>query len=139
METEEIIVRRVCDGDTIVCRQGKHLERLRLAHIDAPENGQPFCCEARDLLKELVEGKEIQIVWRERDKYGRKLVEIYNCNGEYVNFVMVKRGMAWAKEKTGIDQEFKEAEEQARRGGIGLFADLNPWRPWQWRKKKIKS
>ena len=56
-----VTVARVIDGDTLELANGK---RIRLLGIDAPEKGQFFYEEARERLKELVEGKR---VFLERD------------------------------------------------------------------------
>ena len=48
--TYECKVIKVTDGDSInILHEGKEL-RIRLAEIDAPERGQPFCRKSREAL-----------------------------------------------------------------------------------------
>jgi len=135
MKTKTVEVRRVIDGDTLAVWDGEELERIRLAHIDAPENGQPFCREARVFLQEQIAGRPVIIAWNETDRYGRKICEVMNHIQVNINIMMIKTGNAWAKEYRGKREDLKEIEEQARREGKGLFAELNPIRPWQYRKR----
>lgn len=53
-----------------------------------------------------------------------------------VNLEMVKRGLAWRYEKYSKDAELLAAQEEARRGKVGLWRDPEPVAPWEWRAKK---
>ena len=81
-------------------------EKLRLVRINAPEMTGPEKAAgtaARDVLRELIDGKEIIIetVKDRRGKYGRYLAEIWLPeNGGYTNIndALVERGFAVYKE-----------------------------------------
>lgn len=93
-------VRYVIDGDTLVLATGDH---LRLAGIDAPElrhkdrPGQYFGREARDMLRELVDGQTL-ILERdelERDRYNRLVGDARLEDGRSVCQLMVEQGGAF--------------------------------------------
>lgn len=68
------IVTEVIDGDTF--RTNRRKNPVRLANVDAPEKGQPGSMKAKELLKELIEGKEVIIETVARDKYGRSIANV---------------------------------------------------------------
>lgn len=121
---------RVIDGDTLDTRDG----RVRLVGIDAPEIGQTcrtgtaaYDCgrEARQRLRQLVDGREITCETRRKDRYGRYLA---TCRAGDVNLGarMVETGWAVAS------GDFDLAEMRARTAGRGIWAgDFE--RPRDWR------
>jgi len=52
---------RVHDGDTITVVRDKTRVRVRLRGVDAPEKGQPFGRDARQLTSKLVLGKQVRV------------------------------------------------------------------------------
>jgi len=87
---------QILDGDTIVLRGG---ERVRYLGIDAPETGEPFALEAKDLNQALVRFRDIRLEFdaRERDSYGRLLAHVYVETDDgwiLVNLEMVRAGLA---------------------------------------------
>jgi endonuclease YncB( thermonuclease family) len=89
------VVRRVIDGDTLVCEPG---ERIRLLLIDAPEMGQgPFGLRARLALEELAPvgaTLRLELDAQERDRYGRILAYLHGADGTFINRELVRRGYA---------------------------------------------
>jgi micrococcal nuclease len=93
----------VYDGDTV------HLVfeflgqmfkwHTRIAHVDTPElktknqEEKKMGYEARDKLRELIDGKLVDIVCLDFDKYGRVLAEI-TYNNERVDEWLIKNGYA---------------------------------------------
>ncbi len=61
----------VHDGDTITLKTNSEEKKIRLASIDAPELNQAYGAKARDTLKGLVLGKQVQVDFSKRDKYSR--------------------------------------------------------------------
>ena len=105
--------------------------------MDAPELGQPFGDEARNLLAELIDGRQCVLVYDEGDMYGRLVAHLWI--GElYVNGEMVQRGMAWFDSQSAPDNLLNEYEREATEAKRGLWAlpleDRVP--PWDWRKEK---
>ena len=94
LETEEALVVRAIDGDTIELADGW---RVRYLGIDTPEAGEFYAVEASARNAELVQGKvvELQRGKRDRDKYDRLLRYVY-VDGVFVNAELVAQGYARA-------------------------------------------
>ncbi|MFZ2492735.1 MAG: nuclease, partial [Thermoanaerobaculia bacterium] len=64
-------VMHVSDGDSIVVRvSGGRSVKVRISAIDAPEKGQAYSTQARQSLRALTGGAELEIVPRDVDRYG---------------------------------------------------------------------
>ena len=140
-------VTRVLDGDTFHCIpdtviNGAKLHKdgtisVRLRGVDAPEKRQPSGTDAQESLKELIGKKTVKLDIKDIDRYGRVAAYVF-VNGMNVNLEQVKRGLAWAYTEY-LDRpyasEFYDAEKQARKQRLGLWKELNPTPPWEWRKK----
>jgi len=121
----------VIDGDTVVIRRASGLLKIRLAEIDAPEKGQPFGEESKQSLSNMVLHKQVKVVSRAVDKYGR-MVATLNAGGLDVNTEQVRRGMAWDYHSS---KELSILQEEAKSASRGLWAQSNPIPPWDWRKQ----
>jgi micrococcal nuclease len=66
----------VIDGDTFVLSSGK---TVRIAMIDTPEEGQPFCDSASEVLAALILGRAVRLasIGKNEDRYGRLLAEVF--------------------------------------------------------------
>jgi endonuclease YncB( thermonuclease family) len=144
----------VLDGDTVLIlhkatgQRAGGLMKIRLAEIDAPEvghagmGGQPpnsqkaqsFGAASRSSLVEMVLHKQIQVRPLALDKYGRTIAQL-EVNGLSVNEEMVRRGMAWEYSHYHSDRRYIVLENEARQAGRGLWAQVDPIPPWQWRKQ----
>ena len=125
----------VHDEDTITVLQDSTQIKVRLAEIDAPELKQAFGQRARQALGERLQGKQVRVEWEKRDKYGRTLGTVY-LGEESINLWQVRNGWAWQYKQYSKSETLKRAEEQARKEKVGLWQDVNPVPPWEWRKKK---
>ena len=124
------------DGDTVVLLTAAKTEiTVRLSEIDAPERKQAFGTVSRTFLSDLIFGKEVKLEKLGTDRYGRTLGFIYLRNGTNVNLEMVKNGMAWQYEKYSKSAVLKKAQASAKSMSIGLWRDLNPVAPWEFRRK----
>jgi endonuclease YncB( thermonuclease family) len=125
------------DGDTFdILRDGKSV-RVRLYGIDTPESKQAFGTRARQFSSDLVFRQTVTVTVRDTDQYGRPVVDVRVPDGRNLNEELVRTGMAWwyrayAPNETNLAQ----LEAQAREANRGLWADLEPIPPWQWRKKR---
>ena len=125
----------VVDGDTIRAKaKGKEI-KIRLVEIDAPEMNQPFGRQSKNLLNRLLYGKDVTLISKGEDRYGRILGEIF-ANGESANTAMVKFGFAWVYDRDIEDSSLYVFEDQARAKNLGLWQDKDPIAPWVWRKQK---
>ena len=128
----------VHDGDSITVLTSENIQiKIRLAEIDAPELSQPYGKKSKQLLALMVFGKEVSITPMTIDKYGRTVARVYQAQND-INLAMVQTGAAWAYRKYLTDQAFLEAEAEAKKAGIGLWAlqsdQITP--PWEWRRSK---
>ena len=132
-------VTRVSDGDTVWVADAAGKHKIRLVKIDAPESDQPYGKEYTKFLSRLVYGKEVEVEWTEKDRYGRILGIIYLKRDEGkvdVNLEMVKTGNAWHYSYHDKTPTYVEAENDARAAKRGLWAAPDPVNPYQWRKSK---
>lgn len=126
----------VADGDTFyVVIDGKST-RVRLAEVDAPEKNQPFGRKSEQSLRELVGKRDVQLSWREVDRYGRPVVRVL-AGGVDVNAEQVKRGYAWVYRQYSRDAALVRLEDDARQAKRGLWFDAAPVPPWEWRHQKM--
>ena len=87
----------VYDGDTFFIDADKGDDKIRLARIDAPELNGPDRMnglESRWALKDLIEGKEIEYVYKGRGYYGRIIAEVYVQDTINVNDWLVRNHYA---------------------------------------------
>ncbi len=122
----------VSDGDTVTLLMSGHQVRVRLAEIDAPEKQQPYGQRSKQSLSELVYGKQVKVNQQDRDRYGRVVGRVYVENLD-VNAEQIKRGMAWIYRKYNRDRSLLALEQEARGAKRGLWSDLNPIPPWEYR------
>lgn len=137
-QSENVKVVGVIDGDTIkVLVEGQQV-KIRLYGIDAPESGQAFGTQAQTALKQITSGRKITIKTIDTDRYGRTVALIY-ADGISVNEVLVSSGYAWVYHqycKQSFCSALKEKEVSAKNNKSGLWKDVNPIPPWEWRHNK---
>ncbi|RDK96877.1 endonuclease YncB(thermonuclease family) [Enterobacillus tribolii] len=131
---------KVLDGDTVDVLSKDSMNkmvktRVRLAGIDAPEKKQPFGQRSRQQLSRLVGGKQVIVVGKQRDRYGRLLGTIM-LDGRDINACQVRTGMAWAYRYKGkaATPAYLAPEAQARASKRGLWAQKSAVAPWEWRR-----
>lgn len=142
-------VEKVSDGDTIkVDSYGTKL-KIRLYGIDTPETekinnrtgqvnklGQPYGEHSMNALRFKVENQLVKVEVMDIDRYQR-LVSIVWFGNRNINKEMVAEGWAWAYRQY-LDRphasEYINAEEQARVQKLGLWKQINPQPPWEFRK-----
>lgn len=124
-------VERVIDGDTVVLEDGT---RVRLIGIDAPEienryyghRGDPYGEDAKQVLKQMVEGKEVDLKdgLEKEDRYQRRLAYLYLPDHSFVNQQLVEVGAAEAYRKFphAFLSQFIEIESQAKKKKIGMWS-----------------
>lgn len=140
----ETLVGRVVgvrDGDTVtVLDANQRQHKIRLSGIDAPEKGQPFGTRSKEHLSRLAFGKGVAVEWHKRDRYKRMVGKLL-MNGQDLNLEQIRAGMAWHFKKYEAEQSLSErivcanAENEARMARRGLWRDVSPVPPWQFRKQ----
>lgn len=129
----------VIDGDTIEILVGREpspaMVRIRLAEIDAPEQGQAFGQRSKQALSEKIFGKIVEAEVTDIDRYERK-VAIIRESQENVCYWMVEKGWAWQYRQYSKSKQLAAIEATARKERRGLWADANPIPPREWRKSE---
>jgi endonuclease YncB( thermonuclease family) len=105
--------------------------KVRLTEIDAPEKRQLFGERSKQSLSNLVYGKRVKVNQQDRDRYGRVVGSVYTESLD-VNTEQI-RGMAWIYRKYNRDRSLLALEQEARGAKRGLWSDLNPIPPWEYR------
>ena len=154
-ETIKGKVIKVIDGDTVTMVDGNGFKhRVRLAGIDAPEQGGQFYGEeSTKNLRWLVHNKGVTAEYSKYDRYGRIVGKILvGSKGDTfclsiecartldVGLEQIKAGMAWhykhyQREQSKEDRNFySSAERVAKKKQVGLWKDKGPIPPWKWRR-----
>lgn len=127
------------DGDTVKLRpiasnDSQDEFKLRLTGIDAPERNQSYGLKSRRALMKLCKGKNIIVAVQISgiDKYQRSLGKL-ECNGIDASYYLAEHGLAWFYTQYSSDTTIENAEKNARRHMLGLWADKKPIAPWNWR------
>lgn len=124
------------DGDTFVVYMDGKEQVIRLAHIDCPENKQPFGSKAKQFASDLCFGQYVSLSHnRTYDRNKRLIAEIILENGTNVNKEMIKNGLAWHFKKYSDDKVYDQLEQLARNEKVGIWSESNPIPPWDWRKR----
>jgi endonuclease YncB( thermonuclease family) len=124
----------VLDGDSIVVRDGTRETHVRLVGIDAPERGQAYGGAARRSLASRVAGRDVRIVARGVDVYGRTLGRVF-VNAQDINAAQVESGYAWVFRRSASDAALLALEADAKQRRRGLWRDDAPVAPWVWRER----
>lgn len=131
-------VTAVLDGDTIeVLDDNKRVVRIRLAGIDCPEKTQAFGQVAKKFTSEKTNGKEVKIIGKDTDRYGRLVADVW-IGGEWLNKLLIEAGLAWHYKKYSDSEVLSQGEITAQELKKGLWVDANPVAPWEWRYKGNK-
>ncbi len=131
---------RVIDGDTleIIPTEGAS-ERIRLLGIDAPESNQAHGTYSTQTLQQCVNRGQVTVEWFEQDRYQRLLGKV-RANGVDCNLNQIQQGAAWHYKQYQQSQSefdrlnYANAEVNARRQAIGLWASSTVVAPWDYRR-----
>ncbi len=131
---------KVIDGDTItILDANKEQFKIRLSGIDAPEKKQAFGNVSKQSLSELVAGKVVTVDYNKRGRYGRIIGKVLLENND-INLEQIKRGLAWHYKYYESEQDVEDrslyAQEEylAQKERLGLWKDMDPIPPWEYRK-----
>lgn len=131
------------DGDSITARRvdakQEKPHKVRVYGIDCPELGQPYGVEARDLARQVLEGKTVEIVPAQKGKsYKREVGGIVLVSDMLViQDALVSAGLAWVDDrfcKLPVCDLWRLHQREAKAARRGLWADEGPVPPWTWRK-----
>lgn len=127
-------VLHVDDGDSVRADCGAGEIRVRIHGIDAPEMGQAqWGAQARRALRRML-GEEVTLQVRDVDHYGRTVASLHDGERD-LGLELVRRGHAVMYRRYNDDPRYDEAEREARRRGLGVWAEPGPQQqPWTWRR-----
>jgi micrococcal nuclease len=125
-----VVISYVHDGDTAVLTTG---EQVRYVGVDAPEMGRKgaksdfMALESRNYNLHLVQSGRVRLEFDEerRDRHGRTLAYVFLENGEMVNLLLVKKGLAYVLAKKPNMKYFSlflECQRQAMTEKIGIWS-----------------
>ena len=126
---------KVIDGDTFDLMFEEKKIRVRMFGIDSPERGQAFNVKAKEFTASLIAGKDVNVIIRNKDRYGRFVCDVYLDDSTYVNAEIVKAGYAWHFTRYSNDVELAQLQDEARDDKRGLWQDPSPLPPWEYRKR----
>ena len=128
----------ISDGDTLsapgVSLMGLPNVAVRLTEIDAPERAQSYGAPSKQNLSALCFRKSAKVRPISLDRYGRTVAHVA-CDGRDATAEQVREGMAWVfvryAEKGSTLRGLKRDARASRRG---IWADVQPVAPWEWRR-----
>ncbi len=126
----------VADGDTITVLQDRTQYKIRLYGIDTPEKSQDFGNRAKQFVSDMVFGKQVRVVQKDKDRYGRVVGMVY-VGSTCVNQEIVRAGFAWVYRqycKDEICRDWSDLEAHAKASKIGLWSHPDPVPPWDYRR-----
>lgn len=129
----------VYDGDTIAVLLDHVQVKIRLYGIDCPEKDQPYGKQAKKFAADAVFKKNVRVVVKDTDRYGRVVGEVFLPDGSCLNHNLLSAGHAWWYRHFAKDELFEQLEGKARKGKIGLWAAPHPLPPWEFRKEKMEA
>ena len=130
-------VASVASGDTLMIQFASGLRvRLRLAHVAAPKNDQPYGSQSRRSLAELCGGRIAFVEDQGADAEGQLAARVM-CAGINANGEQVRRGMAWVDRRSAAPTSaLFRLETDAREHRRGLWRRRHPVTPWMWHKRR---
>lgn len=166
-ETLPVSVLRVFDGDGFLAKvavptRGTAMElSVRMGFIDAPEMEQSGGKAARDFLRNLIEGKRVELTILTKmdtggivDRHGRVVAVPYIqqvpppsltmpstarsiCRN--IELEMVINGWAWVLDRYCPDERYFEALKDAQCHRRGIWARDDNVHPWEIKTKRYRS
>jgi micrococcal nuclease len=119
---DTIELKLIFDGYQAKTRKGKPL-RIRFQHIDCQEKGEPFYQKAKQRVSKLCFRKKITVMHaREFDRYGRLIGEVILEDGQNLNKILVKEGLATHYKKYSSSFEYALLERKAKNARIGIWS-----------------
>jgi endonuclease YncB( thermonuclease family) len=135
-QTARAEVTYITDGDTFECTMSGEEVTIRLYGVDCPEADQPYGDEAEEWLRNAIGGETVSIERIEEGYYGRTIA-IVKFNGKNINGALVKNGLAWVSDRycdrEALCDRWRNFQQQARDGDVGLWSQPNPVPPWDYR------
>ena len=134
-------VSAVESGDTLrIILRSQERKTLRIAGIDAPEQGQDFSAESAKALSDLILNKVVLVQIDDHAPPSRLPAAQIAVSGQDVGLALIEQGYAWLdkedKALLSVDwyYAYESAQDKAIRTLSGMWSRGNPVPPWIWRK-----
>ena len=72
------------------------------------------------------------------DRYGRLIAEVF-VDGQSLNEALLSAGFAWHYVQYDHTRRLAALEQEARVAKRGLWQDVNPTPPWEWRQNRSRQ
>ena len=103
---------------------------VRLWGIDCPESHQAFGTRAKQSASQLALDREVKVVVRDTDRYGRTVGEVILPDGRSLNHELVRAGLAWwYRQYAANDRTLENLEREARATNRGFWVKTDPTSP----------
>lgn len=122
---EHAQVAEVPTGDQLVLGDGR---RVKLAGIDAPKGDAPYAEAAREALRRLVAGRQVELLYggAHQDPFGRTVAQVRTVGDRrWLEAALLDAGAARVRtypDNRALARDMLEREAGARRGRRGLWA-----------------
>ncbi len=131
------------EGEVVEIIDGKRFKLLTkdatpytiiVANIDCPNLDQPFGTKAKQFTSNAILNKSVKVEVINIDKKGRPLgIVLYNGSSN-LNEELLRNGLAWHFVRYSNDSTLQALEDEAKTNKIGLWQDIDPVKPWDWRE-----
>ena len=123
----------VSDGDTIsVLRQGKAVT-VHLYGVACPTRRHAFGAQARQFTRDVAFQQVVAVLVDSPTHRSRRLIAgVQLPDGRDLSQALVQAGYAWHDSRYApADRRLAQLEAEARAAKRGLWAEANPYPPWQ--------
>lgn len=127
-------VTEVESGDTFLLKTSSGEEKIRLEGIDCPEMEQPYGDKAKAFTSRKILNRKITAEVISRDSFNGTWSVVRTPDGENLAEELLKAGLAWWYHKHSDDEALGKLETRARLKRKGLWADIAPMAPWDFRR-----
>ena len=108
---------------------------MRLADIDAPENGQAYGNQSKKALNKLIYKQTVTLKNERKDKYGRTVATVFSGSLN-VNLKMIEQGYAWHYDRYSNNRQYAATQKNTQSQRKGLWADKGKIiKPENWRHR----
>lgn len=127
---------KVRDGDSMSFRRDGATIDVRVFGVDSPERAQPWSARAKSFTAELAGNREVVVVVKDVDRYGRIVGDVKLPDGRDLGRELVRAGLAWVYRRYTSDAELIALEADARATRRGLWSEPHPVPPWKFRSDR---
>jgi endonuclease YncB( thermonuclease family) len=142
---QTLVIEEVVDGQSVVLRDA-HGRRTtaQLLGVAAPVNGEFRADLCKRYLQEKSLNKSVVVKLestRSRDSQGRLLAYLYLSDTDFLNCDAVRDGQAYVDRRVHCQMQttLTNAEDDARKHGRGLWAQINESQMPAWRQEWLRS